>query len=104
MEGSKDDPSEILKTDWLFFGLLNKLENWTEFLQTQSQKPKRSFEKFNLNFQDNCPMCHEKLYRIDATSQTEFQQDLPPNQNNDVQNNEPPNADNIIDPANEIEE
>ena len=49
-------------------------------------------------------MCHEKLYRIDATSQTEFQQDLPPNQNNVVQNNEPPNADNIIDPANEIEE
>ena len=46
-------------------------------------------------------MCHEKLYRIDATSQTEFQQDLPPNQNNVVQNNEPPN---IIDPANEIEE
>ena len=26
-------------------------------------------------------MCHEKLYRIDATSQTEFQQDLPENQN-----------------------
>ena len=48
-------------------------------------------------------MCHEKLYRIDATSQTEFQQDLPENQNV-VQNNEPPNAGNIIDPANEIEE
>jgi len=34
-----------------------------------------------LYMQDNCPMCHEKLYRIDATSQTEFQQDLPENQN-----------------------
>ena len=34
-----------------------------------------------MKFQDNCPMCHEKLYRIDATSQTEFQQDLPENQN-----------------------
>merc|ERR1712111_115307 len=40
-----------------------------------------------LYMQDNCPMCHEKLYRIDATSQTEFQQDLPENQNvNVVQN------------------
>ena len=37
-----------------------------------------------MKFQDNCPMCHEKLYRIDATSQTEFQQDLPENQNVNV--------------------
>ena len=60
-------------------------------------------DTFKSNLQDNCPMCHEKLYRIDATSQTEFQQDLPENQNV-VQNNEAPNADNIINPANEIEE
>ena len=59
-----------------------------------------------LKFQDNCPMCHEKLYRIDATSQTEFQQDLPENQNvNVVQNNEGANvnADNN-NQQNEIEE
>ena len=24
-----------------------------------------------LEWQDNCPMCHEKLYQTDATSQTE---------------------------------
>ena len=59
-----------------------------------------------MKFQDNCPMCHEKLYRIDATSQTEFQQDLPENQNvNVVQNNEGANvnADNN-NQQNEIEE
>jgi len=27
-----------------------------------------------LYMQDNCPMCHEKLYRIDATSQTEVEE------------------------------
>merc|ERR1712025_362693 len=28
-----------------------------------------------LYMQDNCPMCHEKLYRMDATSQTETEED-----------------------------
>ena len=30
-----------------------------------------------LEWQDNCPMCHEKLYQTDATSQTE-EEILPP--------------------------
>ena len=54
------------------------------------------------DFQDNCPMCHEKLYRSDATSQTE---DLPENQNvNNNQNFDVPNADNNLNQDNEIEE
>ena len=33
-----------------------------------------------LESQDNCPMCHEKLYQTDATSQTEegILDNLPP--------------------------
>ena len=47
-------------------------------------------------------MCHEKLYRSDATSQTE---DLPENQNvNNNQNFDVPNADNNLNQDNEIEE
>ena len=49
-------------------------------------------------------MCHEKLYRIDATSQTESQEGLPENQNF-VQNNEGPDVDNAnANHENEIEE
>ena len=76
------------------------LRKWLYMQVDARYSRNQSFRWFD--FQDNCPMCHEKLYRSDATSQTE---DLPENQNvNNNQNFDVPNADNNLNQDNEIEE
>jgi len=51
-----------------------------------------------LYMQDNCPMCHEKLYKSDATSQTDAEPPVAADNNNEADQNENEDAsDNYTD-------